>query len=45
MSKCRNHRMKLLYYTALLNIVECSIHLNGPSQCLAVNYFPIIDRC
>ena len=33
--------IKTFYYTALLNAVECSIHLNGPSQ----HYFHIIDRC
>ena len=27
------------YYTALLNAVDCSIHLHGPSQRSAVNYF------
>ena len=27
------------YYTALLNAVDCSSHLHGPSQRSAVNYF------
>ena len=35
----------LHYYTALLNAVECSIHLNGASQRSVVNYFSIFDRC
>ena len=30
---------------ALLNAVECPIHLNGPSQHSAVKYFCIIDHC
>ena len=33
------------YYTAVLNAVECPIHLNGASQRSAVNYFSITDRC
>ena len=33
------------YYTALLNAVECSVHLNGASQRSVVNYFSIFDRC
>ena len=33
------------YYTAVLNTVECSIHLNGASQRSAVNNFLIFDRC
>ena len=33
------------YYTAVLNAVECSIHLNGASQRSAVNNFLIFDRC
>ena len=33
------------YYTALFNAVECSIHLNEPSQRSAVDYFGIIDHC
>ena len=33
------------YYTALLNAVERSIHLHGPSQLPAVNNFLIIHRC
>ena len=37
---------KYIYYTALLNAVECSIKLNGPSQRSSVNYFCIIaKRC
>ena len=28
---------------ALLNVVECSIHLNGPFQHSAVSYSRIID--
>ena len=35
----------IAYYTALLNAVECSIHLNGASQRSVVNYFSIFDRC
>ena len=34
-----------IHYMALLNTVECSVHLNGPSQRSAVKYFRIIDRC
>ena len=37
--------LDLYYYTALLNAVEHSVHLHGPSQLPAVNYFSIIDRC
>ena len=29
------------YYTALLNAVECTFHLHGPSPLPAVNYFSI----
>ena len=32
-------------YTALLSAVERSVHLHGPIQLPAVNYFSIIDRC
>ena len=32
-----------IYYTALLDAVERSIHLNGSSQCMVVNYLHIID--
>ena len=39
------HKVVTLYYTALLNAVECSIHLNGPSQRSAVGYFRMTDRC
>ena len=28
-----------IYYTALLNAVERSVHLHGPSRLPAVNYF------
>ena len=31
--------IKLIYYTALLQAVECSIHMNGPSQHSMVNYY------
>ena len=31
-----------VYYTALLNAVECSVHLHGPSRLSAVNYFSIM---
>ena len=30
------------YYTALLNAVECSVHLHGPSRLPVVNYFSIM---
>ena len=30
------------YYTALLNAVDCSIHLHEPSQRSAVNYFCLL---
>ena len=36
---------RFIYYTALLNAAECSIHLDEPSQRSAVSYFRIIDRC
>ena len=42
---CSPVHNELQYYTALLNALECSIHLNGPSQCSAVNNFHIKDRC
>ena len=32
----------LAYYTALLNTVERSIHLHGPSRIPVVNYFSIM---
>ena len=32
------------YYTALLDALECSIHLNEPFQCSVINYFRVIDR-
>lgn len=35
----------IIYYTALLNALECSIHLNGASQHSEVKYFHIIDGC
>ena len=31
------------YYTALLNAVDCSIQLHGPSQRSAVNYLFKVD--
>ena len=31
-----------IYYTALLNAVERSIHLHGPSRLPVVNYFSIM---
>ena len=40
-----NTQIYFIYYTALLNAVECSIHLNGASQRSVVNYFSIFDRC
>ena len=38
-------RLFITYYTALLNAVDRSVHLHGPSRLPAVNYFSIIDRC
>ena len=32
----------ILYYTALLNAVECSVHLRMPSRRQVVNYFSIM---
>ena len=40
-----NTQIYFIYYTALLNAVECSIHLTGASQRSVVNYFSIFDRC
>ena len=47
LSVCHSHTLIYIYtyYTALLNAVECSIHLNGASQRSVVNYFSIFDRC
>ena len=37
--------MNVIYYTALLNAVERSVHLHGPSQLQVVNNCLIIHRC
>ena len=42
---CTFHGLYCNYYTAVLNAVECPIHLNGASQRSVVNYFSITDRC
>ena len=39
------HKRKITEIITRLVAVECLIHLNGPSQCWAVNYFSIIDCC
>ena len=41
---CSTLRFSYIYYTAVLNAVECPIHLNEASQRSAVNYFSITDR-
>ena len=35
----------ILYSTALLNAVECSVHLHGPCRLQVVNFFFNNDRC
>ena len=42
---CVIARYNRIYYTALVNAVECSIYLNGPSQRSTVSYFHIFDCC